>query len=61
MAETLSKLFVKAVDKLDIKGFKNISNIDRLSDLVEIAIKKYKNIVGKGIHTPPFLDQPPIF
>ena len=38
MAETLSKFFVKAVDK-----FKNISNIDGLSDPVEIAIKKYEN------------------
>ena len=43
MAETLSKFFVKAADKLDIKEFKNISNIDGLSDPVEIAIKKYKN------------------
>ena len=43
MAETLSKFFVKAVDKLDIKEFKNISNIDELSDPVEIAIKKYEN------------------
>ena len=43
MAETLSKFFVKAVDKLDIKEFKNISNIDGLSDPVEIAIKKYEN------------------
>ena len=43
MAETLSKFFVKTVDKLDIKEFKNISNIDGLSNPVEIAIKKYKN------------------
>ena len=43
MAETLSKFFVKAVDKLDIKEFKSISNIDGLSDPVEIAIKKYEN------------------
>ena len=43
MAETLSKLFVKAVDKLDIKEFKNISDIDELSDHKEIAIKKYEN------------------
>ena len=43
VAETLSKFFVKAVDKLDIKEFKNISNIDGLSDPVEIAIKKYEN------------------
>ena len=35
MAETFSKFFVKAVNKLDIKEFKNI--------LVEIAIKKYEN------------------
>ena len=40
VAETLSKFFVKAVDKLDIKEFKNISNIDGLSDPVDIAIKK---------------------
>ena len=40
VVETLSKFFVKAVDKLDIKEFKNISNIDGLSDPVEIAIKK---------------------
>ena len=43
MAETLSKLLVKAVDKLDIKEFKNISDIDGLSDHKEIAIKKYEN------------------
>ena len=43
VAETLSKFFVKAVDKLDIKEFKSISNIDGLSDPVEIAIKKYEN------------------
>ena len=43
VAETLSKFFVKATDKLDIKEFKNISNIDGLSDPVEIAIKKYEN------------------
>ena len=43
VAETLSKFYVKAVDKLDIKEFKNISNIDGLSDPVEIAIKKYEN------------------
>ena len=43
VAETLSKFFVKAVDKLDIKKFKNISNIDRLADPVEIVIKKYEN------------------
>ena len=42
VAETL-KFFVKAVDKLDIKEFKNISNIDGLSDPVEIAVKKYEN------------------
>ena len=42
MAETL-KFFVKAVDKLNIKEFKNISNIDGLSDPVEIAVKKYEN------------------
>ena len=43
MAETLSKFFVKAVDKLDIREFKNISDIDGLSDPVETAIKKYEN------------------
>ena len=43
VAETLSKFFVKTVDKLDIKEFKNNSNIDGLSDPVEIAIKKYEN------------------
>ena len=43
VAETLSKFFVKTVDKLDIKEFKNISNIDGLSNPVEIATKKYKN------------------
>ena len=43
VGETLSKFFVKAVGKLDTKEFKNISNIDGLSDLVEIAIKKYEN------------------
>ena len=43
MAETLSKFFVKAVDKLDIKEFKNISNFDGLSDPVETVIKKYEN------------------
>ena len=43
MAETLSKFFVKAVGKLDINEFKNISNIDGLSDPVEIAIQKYEN------------------
>ena len=39
MAETLSQ----SVDKLDINEFKNISNIDGLSDPVEIAKKKYEN------------------
>ena len=43
MAETLSKFFVKAVDKLDIKEFKKISNTDGLSDPVKIAIKKHEN------------------
>ena len=43
MAETLSKFFLKAVSKLDIKEFKNILNIDGLYDPVEIAIKKYEN------------------
>ena len=43
MAETLSKFFVKTVDKLYIKEFKNISNTDGLSDPVEIAITKYEN------------------
>ena len=42
MAETLSRFFVKSTDKLDIREFKNISNIDGLSDPVEIAIKKYE-------------------
>ena len=44
MAETLSKFFVKAVSKLDIKEFKNILNIDGLYDPVEIAIKNMKII-----------------
>ena len=43
MAQTLRKFLVKAVDKLGIKEFKNISNIDRLSDPVETATKKYEN------------------
>ena len=43
VAETLSKFFVKAVNKLDIREFKNISSIDGLSDPVEMAIKKYEN------------------
>ena len=43
VAETLSKFFVKAVNKLDITEFKNISSIDGLSDPVEMAIKKYEN------------------
>ena len=43
VAETPSKLFVKAVDKLYIREFKNISNIDGLPDPVGIAIKKYEN------------------
>ena len=43
MAETLSKFIVKAVEILDIKEFKNISNTDGLSDPVEVAIKKYEN------------------
>ena len=43
MTETLSKFFVKAADKLNIKELKNISNTDGLSDPVEIAIKKYEN------------------
>ena len=42
-SETLSKFFVKAVEKLDIKEFKNISNIDGLSEPMEIVIKKYEN------------------
>ena len=37
--ETLSKFFVKAVNKLYSKEFKNISDIDGLSDPVEIAIE----------------------
>ena len=40
LAETLSKFFAKAIVKLDIKEFKNISNIDGLSDPLENAIKK---------------------
>ena len=43
MTETLSKFFVKAADKLNIKELKNISNTDGFSDPVEIAIKKYEN------------------
>ena len=43
MAETLSKFFLKEVDKLDMKEFKNISNTGGLSDPVEITIKKYEN------------------
>ena len=43
MAETLSKFFLKAVDKLDMQELKNISNTDGLSDLVVITIKKYEN------------------
>ena len=43
MAETLSKFFVKTVDKLDIREFKNISNTDELSDPMKIAIKNYEN------------------
>ena len=45
-AETLSKFFAKAIVKLDIKEFKNISNIDGLSDPLENAIKKYENHPG---------------
>ena len=54
VAETLSKFFVKAVDKLDIKEFKNISNIDGLSDPVEIAIKKYENHPSNVVITEKF-------
>ena len=60
MAGTLSKFFVKAVVKLNIKEFNNVSNIDGLSDPVEIAIKKYKNhpsivaITEKFNFTVPF-------
>ena len=43
MEEILSKFFVKAVDKLDIKEFKKISNIDGLSGPVEIVITKIEN------------------
>ena len=43
VAETLNKFIVKAVEILDIKEFKNISNTDGLSDPVEVAIKKYEN------------------
>ena len=43
VAETLSKFFVNVVDKLGIKDFKNISNIDILSNPMEIFIKKYEN------------------
>ena len=42
VAESLRKFCVKAVDKLNIKEFRNISNIDGLSDLVEIATKRYQ-------------------
>ena len=44
VAETLSKFFAKAIDKLDIREFKNISNIDGLSDPVKIATKNMKII-----------------
>ena len=54
MADTLSKFFVKAIDKLDIKEFKNISNIDGLSDPVEIAIRKYENHPSIGAITEKF-------
>ena len=39
----LASWVVKAIDELDIKEFKNISNIDGLSDPVEFAIEKYEN------------------
>ena len=42
VARSLRKFSVKAVDKLDIKEFRNIPNIDGLSNLVETAIKKYQ-------------------
>ena len=54
VGETLSKFFVKAVGKLDTKEFKNISNIDGLSDLVEIAIKKYENHTSINVITEKF-------
>ena len=43
-SQTLSKLFVKTVDKSDIKEFKSISNIDGLSEPVEISIRNMKTI-----------------
>ena len=43
VAETLSKFYVKAVHQLDTKVFKNISNIDGISDPAEITINKYEN------------------
>ena len=43
VAETLSNFSAKAFDKLDINEFQNISNIDRLCDPVEIAVKEYEN------------------
>ena len=46
MAETLSKFFIKAVDKLDIREFKNLSNIDGLYNPVEIVLKKYENYLS---------------
>ena len=54
VGEALSKFLVKAVDKLDIKEFKHISNIDGLSDPVEIAIKKYKNLPSTVAITEKF-------
>ena len=40
--------------KLDIKEFKNISNIDGLSDPLENAIKKYENHPGITAITEKF-------
>ena len=54
VAETLSKFFVKTVDKLYIKEFKNISNTDGLSDPVEIAITKYENQPSSDFITEKF-------
>ena len=54
-SETLSKFFVKAVDKLDIKEFKNISNIDGLSEPMEIVIKKYENHPSIIVITEKFM------
>ena len=43
VVETLSKFYVKAVNQLNTKVLKNISNLDGISDPVEITINKYEN------------------